>query len=252
MIDMILKSYGTFGTEGINIVPLYADMDSSGQNLSLIRQSLWSPVEDYCRWILNSLIFSDRNLGPSFVAVTTSHEDALELYDNNVGYVVQTDYMASKSLRMFLPRKLISQEQSPLEIQVLSTGKIPVQSGTISVKFSNSSSYLGVPESSGTPPTIVPFQKSSKNDRIKVMNAGKLLSRTIFSVLSLHDFSLSIWKKSWTGHRKTNHSQLLSKGWLGGYDSSITPYPNSGAEYWVPWENGNPAQEPWLIPNTNT
>jgi hypothetical protein len=43
-----------------------------------------------------------------------------------------------------------------------------------------------VPEDSGTPPTIVPFQKSSRNVRIKVMKAGKLLNRTIFTVLSLH------------------------------------------------------------------
>ena len=44
-----------------------------------------------------------------------------------------------------------------------------------------------MPEDSGTPPTIIlPFQKSSRNDRIKVMKAGKLLNRTIFTVLSLH------------------------------------------------------------------
>ena len=41
-----------------------------------------------------------------FVAVTTSHEDALELYDNNVRYVVQTDYMASKSFRVVFAREI--------------------------------------------------------------------------------------------------------------------------------------------------
>ena len=85
-----------------NIVPLYADiMDSS----------IWSEFKFdqaklvvSCRGLLQMNIeLSDflRQKSPDlpFVAVTTSHEDALELYDNNVRYVVQTDYMASKSFR---------------------------------------------------------------------------------------------------------------------------------------------------------
>ena len=34
-----------------------------------------------------------------YVAVTTSHEDALVLYEKGLRYVLQTDYVASKSFR---------------------------------------------------------------------------------------------------------------------------------------------------------
>ena len=74
-----------------------------------------------------------------------------------------------------------------MEIQVLSTGKIPVQSGTISVKFSNSSSHLvGCLNLQAPLQPSFHFKSPLKNDRIKVMKAGKLLNRTIFTVLSLH------------------------------------------------------------------
>ena len=92
-----------------NIVPLYADiMDSS----------IWSEFKFdqaklvvSCRGLLQMNIeLSDflRQKSPDlpFVAVTTSHEDALELYDNNVRYVVQTDYMASKSFRDVFAREI--------------------------------------------------------------------------------------------------------------------------------------------------
>ena len=85
-----------------NIVPLYADiMDSSIWSEFKFEQA---KLVVSCRGLLEmNLELSDylRQKSPDlpFVAVTTSHEDALELYDNNVRYVLQTDYMASKSFR---------------------------------------------------------------------------------------------------------------------------------------------------------
>ena len=92
-----------------NIIPLYADMMDS---------SIWeefnfskAKLVVSCRSLIDlntelSRFLKDRNKDVPFVAVSTSHEEALELYQNGVRFVLQTDYVASKEFRSLFSNEI--------------------------------------------------------------------------------------------------------------------------------------------------
>ena len=84
-----------------NVVPLYADF---------MDPSIWvdfkfnqAKLVVSCRGLLDTNLELAEHMGQTpdipYVAVTTSHEDALVLYEKGLRYVLQTDYVASKSFR---------------------------------------------------------------------------------------------------------------------------------------------------------
>ena len=89
--------------EGSNIVPLYADMEDP---------DVWAQFGfDKAKVIVSCLVegqemelgiaqfLKERSPETPFIATTASNEDALELYEAGVRYVIQTDFLASKSFR---------------------------------------------------------------------------------------------------------------------------------------------------------
>lgn len=89
--------------ENSNIIPLYADMEDP---------DVWEQFAfDKAKLVISCLdegqeaeigisqFLKQRSPDVPFLAATSSHEEALELYEMGVRYVIQTDYLASKKFR---------------------------------------------------------------------------------------------------------------------------------------------------------
>jgi Kef-type K+ transport system membrane component KefB len=89
--------------EDSNIVPLYADMEDPDvwkqfafEKAKVVVSCL---VEGQEMELGIAAYLAEHAPDTPFVATTSSHDEALELYEAGVRYVIQTDYLASKSFR---------------------------------------------------------------------------------------------------------------------------------------------------------
>jgi len=89
--------------EGSNIVPLYADMEDPDvwkqfafEKAKVVVSCL---VEGQEMELGIAAYLAEHAPDTPFIATTSSHDEALELYEAGVRYVIQTDFLASKSFR---------------------------------------------------------------------------------------------------------------------------------------------------------
>ncbi|MEE8396017.1 MAG: NAD-binding protein, partial [bacterium] len=114
--------------EDHNIVPLYADMYDP---------DVWSEFHfDKAKIIISCMVrgqeaeigiarwLRERNKDVPFIAATDSHEETLELYENGVRYVIQTEYLAAESFREIFAQEVGKGDQAFREIGVTHHAKI--------------------------------------------------------------------------------------------------------------------------------
>ena len=66
----------------------------------------------------------EKNADVPVVAATDSHEEALELYENGVRYVIQTEYLAAESFRKIYAEEIGKGGKAFEEIGAAHLGKI--------------------------------------------------------------------------------------------------------------------------------
>jgi hypothetical protein len=108
--------------EDHNIVPLYADMydpdvwrefhfDKAKIIISCMVRGQNAEI-GIARWL------RELNKDVPFIATTDSHEETLELYENGVRYVIQTEYLAAESFREIFAQEVEKGDQAFKEIGV--------------------------------------------------------------------------------------------------------------------------------------
>ncbi|MEE8436638.1 MAG: sodium:proton exchanger, partial [bacterium] len=81
------------------------------------------------RWI------KERNPKVLFVATTDSQEEALELYESGVDYVIQTEFLAAEITREIFTRELAKGEEAFKELAQIHQRKIKEQQKKIEPIF---------------------------------------------------------------------------------------------------------------------
>ena len=129
LIDIDPEIIHYFQTENThNIVPLYADMDDP---------DVWEEFHFHKAKIIISCMIRGQNaeLGIArwlkergcevpFIATTDSHEESLELYDNGVRFVIQTEFIAAESFRQIFSEESQRGQDAFKELAAIHRAKI--------------------------------------------------------------------------------------------------------------------------------
>ncbi|MCZ6557222.1 MAG: cation:proton antiporter [SAR324 cluster bacterium] len=121
LIDIDPEIIAHFNSQtGHNLVPLYAD---------IYDPDVWSEFNfDRAKIIISCMVrgqeaelgiarwLREKNADVPMVAATDSHEEALELYENGVRYVIQTEYLAAESFRKIYAEEIGKGGKAFLEI----------------------------------------------------------------------------------------------------------------------------------------
>ena len=140
LIDIDPEIHQHFQTDkNHNAVPLYADMDDP---------DVWKEFHfDKAKIVISCMVrgqeaeiaiarwIKERNPDVLFVATTDSQEEALELYESGVDYVIQTEFLAAEITREIFTRELAKGRDAFKELAQIHQGKIKEQQRKIEPIF---------------------------------------------------------------------------------------------------------------------
>ncbi|MCH8888320.1 MAG: NAD-binding protein, partial [SAR324 cluster bacterium] len=140
LIDLDPEIHQHFQTDkNHNAVPLYADMDDP---------DVWKEFHfDKAKIVISCMVrgqeaeiaiarwIKERNPDVLFVATTDSQEEALELYESGVDYVIQTEFLAAEITREIFTRELAKGRDAFKELAQIHQGKIKEQQRKIEPIF---------------------------------------------------------------------------------------------------------------------